>query len=402
MNATQKRIVMWSVVGVLLVAALAIAFAPQPVTVDLITLSRQPMAVTVDEEGETRIHDVFVLSAPVAGRVQRIDARVGDVVEAGTTVLASIEPGDPVLLDPRSEAQAQAGVQAAESARALAEAEVSQAQAELEFAKAEHDRAHELIADGTISQRDFDSIERSYKTRQAALATARAGLQIRNFELDRARAQLLSPVETQSLHGQCVCLPITAPVNGRVLQVPNSSERVVAAGEPLLEIGDPTDLEIVVDFLSADAVKVESGQQVIIERWGGDIPLEGRVRRVEPFGYTKVSALGIEEQRVNVVIDLSSDPADWQRLGHGYQVDVRIVLWDQADVLAVPLTALFRDQEQWSVFVANDGRAEIRQLELGRRNGLVAQVTAGLAAGEQIIAHPSDQVLDGVRIRSRG
>lgn len=401
MNATQKRIAIWSGVGVLVAAALSLAFLPQPVTADLIRVSRQPMTVTVDEEGQTRVHDVFVLSAPVAGRVQRIEAHVGDAVEAGRTVLASIEPGDPTLLDPRSEAQGEAAVQAAESALALAEAEVAQAEAELTFAREEHVRGHKLIVDGTISQRELDNIERNYKTRQAALATARAGLQIRGFELAQAKAQMMSPIDTQALHGTCECIAITAPVSGRVLRIPNPSERVVPAGEPLLEIGDPADLEIVVDFLSADAVKVEPGQRVIIERWGGGTELEGRVRRVEPFGYTKVSALGIEEQRVNVIIDLTSAPAEWRRLGHGYQVDVRIVLWEQPDVITVPLTALFRNGEDWAVFVAAEGRATLSNVRIGRRNGLMAEVTHGLSPNQQIIAHPSDQVVDGVRLQAR-
>lgn len=402
MNANTKRILLWSIIALAVVTGLSLTFIPQAVTVDLITLEHSSMTVTVDEEGETRVHDVFVLSAPVAGRVQRIEAHVGDVVAAGQTILASIEPGDPTLLDPRSEAQAKAAVQAAKSARALALAEVEQAQAELDFAKAEFDRAHELIADNTISQRDVDNANRTYKTGKAALATARAGLQMRNFELEQARAQLLSPIDTQALHGKCACIPITAPVSGRVLKIPNTSERVVAAGEPLLEIGDPAELEIVVDFLSADAVQIEAGQRVIIDRWGGEQPLEGRVRRVEPFGYTKVSALGIEEQRVNIVVDLVSAPDQWQRLGHGYQVEVRVVLWEQDQVLTVPLTALFRNRENWAVFVAKNGRAELREVELGQRNGLVAEIAVGLDPADQVILHPSDRVLDGVRITARG
>ena len=201
--------------------------------------------------------------------------------------------------------------------------------------------------------------------------------------------------------GECDCIAIRAPVSGRILRILHKSEGVVAAGEALLEIGDPEDLEIVVDLLSNDAVRVVPGQRVVIEEWGGDAPLRGWVRRVEPYGFTKISALGIEEQRVNVIIDLGSPPEDRRALGHGYRVEARIVLWEGRDVLTAPLGALFRDGAQWAVFVAVDGRAEIRHVALGRRNTLEAEITNGLAAGERLILHPSERIVDGGRIRAR-
>jgi HlyD family secretion protein len=401
MTANGKRLLIWALAAALVAAALTLAFAPRAVRVDLVTLAMGPMLVTVDEEGETRVHDVFALSAPVAGRVRRMDVHAGDAVVANDTVLAQIEPGDPTFLDPRSEAQARAAIQAAESAQTLAAAEVDEAAAEFDFARSELVRARELIVDGTISQRELDSADRAYKATRASLATARAALQMRKFELEQARAQLLSPTDTQARHGDCECVPITAPVSGRVLNIVDQSERVVRAGEPLMQIGDPSDLEIVVDFLSADAVRVEPGQQVIIDNWGGAEPLAGRVQRVEPFGFTKVSALGIEEQRVNVVIDLVSPPGAWQRLGHGYQVEARVVLWDADTVLTVPLTALFRHEREWAEFVEQDGRARLRRVVLGQSNGLVAQIMAGLETGDRVVVHPSDRVLDNVRIAAR-
>ncbi len=401
MTAMQKRIVIWAVVLGVIVLGVLWAFAPRAIPVDLVTVREGPMVVTVEEEGKTRIHDVFILSAPVLGRVQRIDAEVGDPVVAGQTVLARIEPGDPSLLDPRSEAQAQAAVAAAESANRLAAAQVEQATAELDFAQAELRRANELVADGTISRRDYDEAQRAYKTRRAALATARAELQVRLFELEQARAQLLSPTQTQEPAEECDCLPITAPVNGRVLTIVNESERVVSPGEALLEIGDPSDLEIVVDFLSMDAVRIRPGQRVILDQYGGDEPLSGRVRRVEPFGFTKVSALGIEEQRVNVVIDLDGDPSGWERLGHGYQVEARVVLWESDAALTVPLTALFRADQDWAVFAEQAGRAVLTIVGIDRRNGLEARIVAGLDPGQRVVAHPSDRVQDGVRIAAR-
>ncbi|MEQ8859065.1 MAG: HlyD family efflux transporter periplasmic adaptor subunit [Pseudomonadales bacterium] len=401
MQVGAKRWLIWAGIGAVVVFGIGVTLMPQPVRVDTVRLAPMPLLVSVDEEGETRVHDVFLLSAPVAGRVRRIDVHIGDPVVAGETVLAQIEPGDPSLLDPRSEAQARAAVQAAESSRLLATAGVDQAQAEFEFAQGELQRARELSAEGTISRRESDDAERAYKIARAALATAHAAFQVADFELQRARAQLLTPTEAQARRGNCECVPITAPVSGRVLQIPNTSERIVAAGETLLEIGDPSNLEVVVDVHSADAVRIEEGQRVLFERWGGEVALEGRVRRVEPFGFTKVSALGIEEQRVNVVIDFVSEHALWARLGHGYQVDARIVLWEGGSTLAVPLTALFRHGDDWAVFVNDGGRARLTRVQLGRSNGIVAEVVDGLVSGTDVVVHPSDRVVDGVRIEAR-
>jgi HlyD family secretion protein len=344
---------------------------------------------------------VFVLSAPVAGQLRRIELDAGDAVTAGETMVAGIEPADSSFLDPRSEQQARAAVRASESAEQAAKAQVEEAEAELEFAAAEVVRMRDLFADGTVSARDLDAAERANKAARAAFAAANATLQVRRFELERARAQLVSPAAREQ-NDDCECLELVAPVTGQVLRVLRKSAGVVAAAEPLLEIGDPQDLEIVADLLSTDAVRAAPGQRVLIEDWGGPQPLEGIVRRVEPFGFTKVSALGIEEQRVNVIIDITSAPDSWARLGHGYQVEVRVVLWEGDDVVSVPLTSLFRDGEQWAVFVAADGNAELRHVELGQRNGIAAEIVAGLNAGEQVILHPSDRVADGVRIAPRG
>ena len=401
MRALQKRLLLWTPVIALLVIGLVFALAPRPVAVDLLTLAPGPMAETLDEEGEARLHDIFGLSAPVTGQLRRVEVHVGDAVQANLTVLAQIEPIDPAFLDLRSEAQAQAAIRAAESALKLADAEVEQALAEYEFAVAERRRARELVTHGTISVRESDSAERSYRSGAAALATAQAGQQVRKFELERARAQLLSPSEQHERDGGCDCLRLMAPVSGTVLRIVDASERVVNAGELLLEIGNPAELEIVADFLSTDAVRIEPGQRVIIERWGHDTLLEGRVRRVEPYGFTKVSALGVEEQRVNVIIDFTSPFDQWQRLGHGYQVEARVVLWEADGVISLPLTALFRDGDAWSVFVEEGGRAAMRRVEVGHRNGVRAEILAGLVAGERVVLHPSDRVAQGVRIAAR-
>jgi HlyD family secretion protein len=274
--------------------------------------------------------------------------------------------------------------------------------ADLDFARTEVERARELFRKGTISQRELDEAERTYKTAVAARDRARAALQVQAFELEQARAQLLSPDETVESKGEGRFIPARAPVTGVILRIPNESERVVMAGEPLAEIGNPDDLEIVADLLSADAVKVSAGDRVLIDAWGGGEVLEGTVRRVEPFGFTKISALGIEEQRVNVIIDFTSPHEHWDRLGHGYQVETRIVLWENDNVLKLPLTALFRDGAgDWAVFIAENGRAERRPVKLGRRSGFEAQIVDGLHEGERIVVHPSDRIADGVLITAR-
>jgi HlyD family secretion protein len=401
MSANSKRILIWSLLALILLASLVWAFIPNPIAVDLMTLEPGDMTVTVDEEGETRVRDVFVLSAPISGRAMRIEAEVGDEVTSGRTLVAEIEPIDPTLLDPRSEAQARADIRAAEANLILAEASVKEAKVELNFAASELARARKLSADKVISERELESAERTQQTRQAALETAVANRQARQAELERARAQLISPTQARVKSDDCDCVPIRSPVDGRILKILHKSEGVVSAGEPLVEIGDPVDLEIVADLLSSDAVKVEPNQRVIIDNWGGDKPLQGIVRRVEPFGFTKVSALGIEEQRVNVIIDITSPRQAWSRIAHGFQVEVRIVLWEGKNVLKLPLTALFRNSNTWAVFVDDNGVASKREVKIGRRTGLEAEIINGLTAGERIVVHPSDKITEGVAIEAR-
>ncbi len=398
MRASARRGLIWGVIVAVLIAALALSFRPRPVQVDLAEVTRGPLLVTLDEEGETRIRDVFVLSSPIPGHALRIDAEAGDKVVAGETVIARIEPEAPEFLNVRTEAEAEAAVQAAEAARTLAAAQLEEARAELTFADTEIERARSLIEGRNISERALHVAERLHRTRVAAVDTARATLEMREFELAQARARLLSPLEAHLDRGLCECVPIFAPVTGQILRVLHESEGVVRAGEPLVEIGDPGELEIVADFLSTDAVQIESGLRVIIEDWGGPGPLNGRVRRVEPFGFTKVSALGIEEQRVNVIVDLTDPPDRWRRLGHGFRVETRVVLWAGEDALQLPLTALFRDGDAWVAFVEADGRAQRRTVMIGQTNGLQAEIVDGLAEAERVVLHPSDRVVEGVRI----
>ncbi len=403
MTAMHKRIVFWALALALLAAAITWSLRPRPVLVDLAPATRGPLVVTADEEGRTRVREVFVVSAPVMGRARRTTLDVGDAVVAGRTVVAEIEPSDPAFLDERARAEARADVAAAQAALALAAAEVDQAKAELEFAQSELARARRLAATGTISDQAIDEAQRVFKTRRAALTTAQAGLRVREHSLERARSRLTTPVAAATRPGECECVMLTAPVTGRVLQIHHESEGVVEAGAALVSIGNPGELEVVSEMLSTEAVRVRPGMRVIIEGWGGEAPLAGVVARVEPYGFTKISALGIEEQRVNVLVNLTGDPSAWADLGHGFRVDVRVVVWESGDALTVPVTALFRDDGGgWALFVSDGGVARRRPITVGRRAGLQVQVTRGLAQGEQVVVNPTDAIADGVAVATRG
>ena len=400
MSPATKRLLFWVPLVLALAVALLWLFRPAAVPVDLVAVGRGPLMVSVSDEGETRVRDMYVVSAPVPGRMRRIELEAGDTVVADRTVVAQIEPSDPAFLDVRSSAEARATADAAAAGRTYAEAQVRRAEAELEFAQSELRRIRALAKSHTVSQNDLDSAERRAKTADAALAEAKAALKVRQSEYQVARARLMTPASRRGASG-CDCIDVYSPVSGEVLRVVTESEGVVQSGTPLIEVGNPAQIEIVVDLLSADAVRVQAGQRAIIEAWGGPRPLEGEVRRVEPFGFTKVSALGIEEQRVNVIIDLKEPREQWQRLGHGYRVEPRIVLWEGRDVLKVPLSALFREGTQWAVFVEKGGRAELRPVEIGHENGLEAEVTKGLEPGERIVLHPGDRVSPGTRLEDR-
>lgn len=399
MGVVKRRLAIWGSLLALLAAGIAYALRPQPIQVDLAVAEIGLLRVTLDEEGETRVRDVYTLHAPLRGQLQRITAEVGDVVKAGETQLAQIEPAPPAFLDVRTEAELQAAVEAARAAHNLAAAELNKAKADLTFAEGERARARQLIERRTISQRTLEDAERSYNVAQANLATAEAALKVREHELHQARSRLLSRQEIRSLREDCECMPVTAPVSGVVLQVMRRSEGVVEAGTPLLAIGDPADLEIVVNFLSEDAVRIRPGQRAIITDWGGE-DLNAVVRRIEPFGQTQVSALGIEEQRVDVILDFADPTESWRSLGHGYRVDVQVILFE-GEVLNLPLGALFRQGEEWAVFVAAEGRARLRPVAVSQRNSLAVEIREGLVPGERVILYPSDRIKDGAAIVER-
>ena len=400
-TSLYKRILLWSVPVLALTLSLFLLFRPRAELVDIVQIDTGPMLVTIDEEGETRTREVFTISAPVTGRLLRPLLKVGDNVVAGETVVAEIEPSDPAFLDPRSLAESEAARNAAAAALDLATAELKRVEAERDFAFAEVERARQLYQKGTVPKQRVDDAERAAQATEAAVDAATANLSVQVFELNRAEARLITPAQVSSNRQPCECISLKSPVTGRVLRVLLKSETVVAPGVALLELGDPQDLEVIADLISVDAVKIAPGQRAIIEQWGGEQPLEARVRVVEPLAFTKVSALGIEEQRVNVIMDLVDPPDQRPTLGHGYRVNVRIVVWEGEDVLTVPLTALFRRDSGWAIFVDQDGAAVIRNVDIGRTQGLDVEVLSGLEAGERIVRHPSDRLTDGVRIRYR-
>ena len=372
---------------------LAMALWPQTLEVDVATVSRGPLVVTVDEEGRTRVRDRFVVSAPVSGRVLRIELEPGDAVKRGD-VVARIRPETPSLLDVRARAEAEAAVESAEAALGRARAEEQRASAAAAQAERELERSRRLVAGGVLPSQDADAREYEMRSSKEAVKAAVFSVQAAASELERARARLMRP----SMQASMGTVMVSAPADGVVLRRLRESESVVPAGEPLLELGDPRQLDIVVDVLSADAVRVDVGARAMIEQWGEETVLSAKVRRIEPAGFTKLSALGVEEQRVNVMLE-PSDPAACAALGDAYRVDVRIVIWEAQDVLKVPTSALFRQGDQWAVYALHMGRARQTVVEIGHQTPREAEVTTGLSEAMQVIVHPGDLIRDGVRVR---
>lgn len=391
-----KRLVRIALVVLILAAILLWVFRPAPVPADFATVQKGTLQVTVEDEGHTRVRDRYVVSAPLPGRMQRIELEPGDPVVANKTVLARFAPTDPALLDVRTRAELEARARAAESSVGTARAERDRLKAELAFAESEQRRARELLKSGAIAAREVESAERQVQTLKSAIESAAFAVRTAGHELELARASLL-----QTRRGNAATIPLYSPVDGVVLRRLHESAAVVPTGEPLLEIGDLHDLEIVADFLSTAAVDVSPGQPVLIEQWGGNRPLRGRVRRVEPSGFTKISALGVEEQRVNVLIDFDEPREMWQQLGDGYRVEARIIVWSGDNVLKVPTSSLFRDGTDWAVYTVVNGTAELQIVHVGQRNALEAQVLRGLDEGEQIVVYPSDAIRPGVKLTAR-
>lgn len=385
--------------AVVLLAGLIWAFRPRPIEVDLGEVTRGQLLETIDEDGRTRVKERYVVSAPLAGRVQRITLDEGDIVERGTTVLAVVEPALPALIDPRAREQAETAVRAAEASVEQTQAAVVRAEAELAKARVDLRRSEELLKSKAVSPDEVETNRLNVAVREAELRSAHFAVDVARHQLEQARAALLAVSDATTRPSEA--MKITSPINGRVLRVLQESETVVPAGAGLVEVGDIGQLEAVIDVLSRDAVRIRPGAGVILERWGGEQDLRGVVRRVEPSAFTKISALGVEEQRVNVVVDLVDRAADGEMLGDGYRVDARIIIWQGLDVLRIPTGALFRDGEAWAAFVADNGTARLRRLKIGVLNPEQAEVLDGLRPGDLVVLHPSDKVRDGVSIVPR-
>lgn len=392
-----------ALVVVAVIALVAWAFVPRPVPAHLVEATRGPLVVTVDEDGKTRIRERYIVSSPLSGRLLRIGLDPGDPVECNVTEVAVIEPRDPGLLDARARAEARARVQAAEATLARALPTMEGARAEVELAESDYERTHSMHARGAGTERELRGAATLLRVRREAHKAARFAVDIARFELDLARAALVTATGAPDPDGNDQDQPfvIRAPGDGRVLRVLQESATFITSGAPLLEIGDPSDLEIEVDVLSSDAVRIRPGGEVIIERWGGDRPLHGVVRVVEPAAFTRISALGVEEQRVNVIIDFVDPPEQRKGLGDGFRVEAHIVTWQADDVLRVPAGAVFRGGERWSVFRVSDGHAVLTPVTLGGRTGLQVQILDGLGPGDRVIIYPSDQIANGVAVRSR-
>lgn len=380
----------------LIVAAVAYGLTEKAVRVQTQAVSRGPMDVTVEEDGKTRVKDRYTITAPVAGFLRRIELKDGDPVSAGQEV-AMLEPLRPEHLDPRAHARAQADVETAEAALKKAEEDVEAVNADAVYARAEYQRNQELFKDGIISKDIIDRSESRVRGAEAGVKSAKFAVEVARHQVDAARTALKYTAEVGPAPLEAI--RIDSPVEGRVFKVFHESEGVVGPGQAIMEVGDSTALEVEVDLLSADAAKVGPGTRVLFERWGGENPLEGRVRVVEPSGFTKISALGVEEQRVLVISDITSPPDKWKNLGDGYRVDASFLLWESKDVLQAPESALFRHGDGWAAFVVKDGRAALRPVSLSHRNGISAVVASGLTEGEEVIVHPGRDVKEGARVK---
>ena len=384
----------WVAGAIVVVAAIAMGFMPTPILVDTASVERGIFEVTVREEGKTRVVERYVISAPVAAYARRLEFDIGDEIREGE-VLLSLEPLRSQVLDPRARAVAEARVATTQAALLVTEQEVSAAEAEASYAEADVVRVRQLYERGAMSRTALDLAETAALRTTARLESLRRAVDVAEYDIEAAQTALRYS-ESAGAGGETVS--VRSPVSGRVLRLLHESEGVVAAGQPLIEVGDPDLLEVEVDVLSADAVKIAPGTTARFERWGGEGALDGVVRIVEPVGFTKISALGVEEQRVLTVVDIVSPREEWERLGDQYRVDAVFIVWRGDDVLSLPSSALFRHGDGWAAFVVEAGVARLRQVEIGRRSGLRAEIRSGLTAGETVIVHPDASIEDGTTV----
>lgn len=381
--------------GTVAAVMLMLWLGPSPARVDVAKATRGSMRVTVDGEGKARVRDRYVVAAPVAGRIRRIALRRGDEVERGQ-VVAQIETLPLTPLDPRQRAEAIGRVDAAQDAKREVDRMIERSKAIYDQARRDCERCEVLARSGDISRQELEQAQTEVATSFREYEAARSRAESAAHEVEVASAALLAADQSPSSVTSVV--KVQAPVRGKVLRVVEESERVIAAGAPLVELSNPSMLEVVIELLSTDAVKVQPGALVLIDGWGGQDVLEARVRLMEPSAFTKVSALGIEEQRVNVVADLTAPST---ALGDGYRVEGRIIVWQSDNVLQVPVSALFRRGESWSLFVVENGEARLRDVEVGQRTAFGAEIKSGLDEGATVIVHPANTITDGARVETQ-
>ncbi|WP_299732648.1 HlyD family efflux transporter periplasmic adaptor subunit [uncultured Tateyamaria sp.] len=388
-------------IGVALVAGLSyVSFREDPVPIDLATVTKGPLEVTINAEGQSQVRDLFEVASPISGTALRSPVSEGDLVQGGETVVAVVRPASSALLDARAQLQAEAALQEAMAARHVAQADLKQAEETARFAQSQFVRTEALVTRGVASLTRLEDDAQRLAVANATIEAAQARIQMADGAIERARATLMLPDSPQAASESC-CVEVRAPSDGVVLSVAAISERPVSIGTPLVSIGDPQELELVADILSNDAVRLSPGAQAYVERWGGTEVLHATLDRIDPKARTKVSALGIEEQRVDAYF-LMTTPADKRpNLGDGFSVFLRIIEWRAEDTLQVPLSAVFPSDEGWAVFVAVEGVAERRAVTLGRRNDRMVQVINGLEVGERVITHPSDEITAGVSLVER-
>ncbi len=394
----RTRYIVWCALAILIGFALFMGLRPQPVLIESAYARRAPMEVTIDNEGHTRVKDRYLVSAPVNGFLRRITLNVGDSVTP-QQVLAELEPLRSTVLDSRSRAEAEARVAAARAGLMAAQERLEASKADADYARTEFARRKKLEQTGAVSAEQLSLSRTEMRRADAQLRSATFAVDVAKHELDGASTLLkYSASEIDSAPKELV--PIISPITGAVLSLHKQSEGVVSAGTALLELGDPRALEVAVDMLSFDAIRVRAGTRVLIDRWGGE-PIDAVVRLIEPVGFTKVSALGVEEQRVWVILDITSPYEYWQRLGDGYRVEARFILWQADDVLQVPNAAVFRSGGNWGLYVLDGRVARFKQVSVGERSGLYAQILTGIEPGTQVILHPDSSIEDGTRVRVR-
>lgn len=399
MNNELRRKIFILIIFLAVLILLVLGFLPKTQQVDLVRVARAPLQITIEEEGRTRLKDRFVVSAPTAGYLRRINVKVGDPVKRGQ-VVAVLEPLQSQALDPRSRAAAQASVSSADASLKAAIERERVAKADTDYMDQRLERLRALYVKGSISKDQFDQIDSEAKKAKAFLRSTEATVSMARSELERAKIilQNFTSVKGNEKHDT---VQVTSPINGAVYRIYHESEGAVNVGEPLMDVGNTGSLEVRVEVLSSDAVKIKKGTPVLFKRWGNEEPLAGVVKLVEPAGFTKISSLGVEEQRVLVIVDITSPPEKWHVLGDGFRMETHFIIWERKDILQIPASALFRQGNQWAVFVEENGKAQRRAVEIGQRNGLAAEILSGLKENEKVLAYPDDAIKEGTKIQQR-